>query len=73
MMGSAVTAMTTGYAGPPCEIEVALNKIEGRKAVTMRDRNKQTSLKAPVFMVSNSNTLNLLLVGRRGRERHSFS
>jgi vacuolar protein sorting-associated protein 26 len=50
MMGSAVSAMTTGYAGTPCEIEVSLNKVEGRKAVTMRDRTNQTVLKAPVFM-----------------------
>ena len=40
-----------GYGGPPCEISVKLQKIEGRKAATMKDRNGQ-SYKAPVFMVS---------------------
>ena len=51
MMSGAVTAMTTGYAGPGCDIEVNLEKIEGRKSATMRDRNRQ-AYKAPVFMVS---------------------
>lgn len=35
--------------GPPCNIYVAFNKIEGRKMATVRDRNGQT-YKAPVFL-----------------------
>lgn len=37
--------------GPPCQIDVKLQKIEGRKSATMKDRNGE-SYKAPVFMVS---------------------
>ena len=51
MMGSAVSGAMFGYGGAPCEIIVNLEKIEGRKSSTMRDRNRQT-YKAPVFMVS---------------------
>ena len=33
----------------PCTIDVKLNKVEGRKQATMKDRNG-ASYKAPVFM-----------------------
>ena len=33
----------------PCTIEVKLNKVEGRKQATLKDKNAQ-SYKAPVFM-----------------------
>jgi len=36
--------------GPPCEIEVNIVKIDGRKNAVMKDRNGQT-YRAPVFMV----------------------
>ena len=48
---SSLSSAMFGYGGPPCEISVKLQKIEGRKAATMKDRNGQ-SYKAPVFMVS---------------------
>lgn len=35
--------------GTPCQIEVKLQKVEGRKSATMKDRNG-SSYKAPVFM-----------------------
>lgn len=35
--------------GPPCQIDVKLQKIEGRKSAQMKDRNGET-YKAPVFM-----------------------
>jgi len=38
-----------GYTGPPCEIIVNLEKVEGRKSATMRDRNRQP-YKALVYM-----------------------
>ena len=41
----------SGYGGTPCEIIVKLQKIDGRKSATMKDRNGQ-SYKAPVYMVS---------------------
>ena len=37
--------------GTPCEIDVKLQKVEGRKSAQMKDRNGQT-YKAPVFTVS---------------------
>ena len=39
--------------GTPCQIDVKLAKIEGRKNATIKDRNGST-YKAPVFMVSKS-------------------
>lgn len=37
--------------GTPCQIDVKLAKIEGRKNATVKDRDG-SSYKAPVFMVS---------------------
>ena len=37
--------------GTPCQIDVKLAKVEGRKNATVKDRNGST-YKAPVFMVS---------------------
>ena len=37
--------------GTPCQIDVKLAKIEGRKNATVKDRDGST-YKAPVFMVS---------------------
>jgi len=37
--------------GTPCQIDVKLAKIEGRKNATVKDRNGST-YKAPIFMVS---------------------
>jgi hypothetical protein len=51
MMSGAMTGAGLNYGGAPCEITVNLDKIEGRKQATMRDRNRQP-YKAPVFMVS---------------------
>ena len=38
--------------GTPCQIDVKLAKVEGRKSATVKDRSGGT-YKAPVFMVSN--------------------
>ena len=37
--------------GTPCQIDVKLAKVEGRKNATVKDRDG-SSYKAPVFMVS---------------------
>ena len=37
--------------GTPCQIDVKLAKVEGRKSATVKDRSGGT-YKAPVFMVS---------------------
>ena len=37
--------------GTPCQIDVKLAKVEGRKNATVKDRNGST-YKAPVYMVS---------------------
>ena len=57
--------------GTPCQIDVKLAKVEGRKSTTVKDRSGGT-YKAPVFMVSDirdrgiaSDTTDL---GRRGRQ-----
>lgn len=50
MVSGAMTGAGMNYGGAPCEITVNLDKIEGRKQATMRDRNRQ-SYKALVFMV----------------------
>ena len=42
--------------GTPCQIDVKLAKIEGRKNATVKDRNGST-YKAPVFVVSTTTTL----------------
>ena len=39
--------------GTPCQIDVKLAKIEGRKSATVKDRSGGT-YKAPVFMVRKS-------------------
>ena len=44
-------AMSSLSYGPPCEITVNIDKIDGRKNASMKDRNRQV-YKAPVFMVS---------------------
>jgi len=41
--------------GTPCQIDVKLAKIEGRKNATVKDRDG-SSYKAPVFMVSTDKT-----------------
>ena len=56
-------------AGTPCQIDVKLAKIEGRKNATQTDRNGQT-YKAPVFMVSQiPKMLKIFDIGRRGCQR----
>ena len=40
MMSGAMTGAGLNYGGAPCEITVNLDKIEGRKQATMRDRNR---------------------------------
>jgi hypothetical protein len=37
--------------GTPCQIDVKLEKVEGRKPATIKDRNGGT-YKAPVYTVS---------------------
>ena len=60
--------------GTPCQIDVKLAKVEGRKSATVKDRSGGT-YKAPVFMVSDikakKNLLTRLNLGWRGRERPS--
>ena len=41
--------------GTPCQIDVKLAKVEGRKSATVKDRSGGT-YKAPVFMVSDKKT-----------------
>ena len=43
--------------GTPCQIDVKLAKIEGRKNATVKDRDG-SSFKAPVYMVSKSKISN---------------
>ena len=60
--------------GTPCQIDVKLAKVEGRKSATVKDRSGGT-YKAPVFMVSDKepkeNLLTRLILGWRGRKRPS--